>query len=447
MGIKFNPGLEAAGIDPKLVDKLIEVQKMPVEAAKKRRDNVKVEKAEVEKLNTTLNNLDATLNGLKTRYNFYKLKLDSSNPDIIDGTVSPGAQRGTYEFEVRGLARADKQLAYGFPDRNKTNVGFGYMTIERDDGEEVEVVVEPGATLDKLANQINDAKSGVRAMVINTGYQPDSYRLLVTSEKSGKEAKIHIDEDTTYMEFKQQVAGRNLDVLFEDVPVTSNENTLKELIDGVALTVRRSEPGTRVQVSIIDDVEATLKGIKDFVEKYNEVAKFINSQFVKDSKTGEYGLLSGDSTIKSVLRQLQSTIGGLPIGGRKYNTIADIGITTNPKSGELLLDETKVRQSLTDDYDAVAALFIRNGDSAGLAESMAERLKNLRDPGFGMVKSKLRGLQQVIDNQDQDIERRERQLDQSEQNIRHRFTALEGTLSGLRGQSDFLKARMAADKG
>src|SRR5690606_40786359 len=93
-------------------------------------------------------------------------------------------------------------------------------------------------------------------------YKPDAYRLLVISEESGQEAKITVDEDTTFLEFKEQVTGRNLDVLFEDVPITDEDNILEDLLEGVTLHARRSEAGTRVQISIVHDLEATLEGIK-----------------------------------------------------------------------------------------------------------------------------------------------------------------------------------------
>lgn len=447
MGIKFNPGLKAAGIDPSMVDNLIEAQKIPLKNAEARKEKIIVEKEEVDKLQKMLSDLDSALNGLKTRTDFYKLKLDSSHPDIIDGTVSPGAMLGTYEFEVRAMAKADKDLAFGFPDKDKTPIGFGYMTIARDDGEEVEIEVEPGTTLQQLTNQINDAGAGVRAMVINTKYYPDSYRLLVVSEKSGKDAKIFIDEDTTYLEFKEQVVGRNLDVLFEDVPVTDETNVLNELIDGVSLTVRRSEPGTRVQVTIANDIDATVAGIKAFVEKYNEISTFINSQYQKDPKTGEYGLLASDSGIKYVMRQMQSALSSLPKVGEKYSTLAQIGITSDPKSGNLMMDEAKVKTALAEDYDSVAQLFIRGKDSVGVAENLAQRLKNFRDPGSGVVKSRMRGLDRMIKNQDEEIERRTRQLDDKEKSIRRQFTNLESQLGSLQSQSSFLKAKLGGGGG
>ena len=47
MGIKFRPGLESVGIDPGMVEKLMEAQKIPVNKAKERRDTTIEEKNEV----------------------------------------------------------------------------------------------------------------------------------------------------------------------------------------------------------------------------------------------------------------------------------------------------------------------------------------------------------------------------------------------------------------
>jgi len=434
-------------IPPGLVDQLVEVEKMPIEAAKQRKQKVVVEKKEVEKLNTQLNELDATLNSLKARADFFKMKVESSHPDIMDGICKTDALVGSYEFEVRALARTDKQLAYGWPDKDQTPVGFGYMKIERDDMDPFDLTIEPGSTLSQVAQQINEAEAGVRAMVINTKYNPDSYRLLVVSEKSGQESKIHLDEDTTFLEFKNQVVGQNLDVLFEDVPVTDTKNSLDELVDGVTFNVKRAEPGTRVQINITYDIDKTLEGIKSFVDKYNQVSTFIHKQYQKDPDTGKRGILAGDSSIKTVMRGLQTTLGDVRTKAGKYQTLADIGITTDPKTGNLQLDEAKVKSALAEDYEGVAKLFIRGREAAGMADSMAAKLKQLRDPTSGAVKSKTKALDNIIKAQDGDIERRERNLIQKEESIRRRFSAVEGQIANLQAQGSAFQGMAKAGLG
>ncbi|MCX6125402.1 MAG: flagellar filament capping protein FliD [Proteobacteria bacterium] len=424
----------AGGIDPRLVEQLVEAEKIPINAAKQRKQKFVNEKKEFDKLNTHLTELDTSLNALKSRGDFFKMKVDSSHPDIMDGICKTDALVGSYEFEVRGLARSDKQLAYGWPDKDKTAVGFGYLEIQRDDLESFDLPIEPGSTLTEVAQQINEAGAGVRAMVINTKYNPDSFRLLVVSEKSGEEAKIKIDEDTTFLEFKNQVVGQNLDVLFEDVPVTDIKNQLDELVEGVTFNIKRSEPGTRVQINITYDVDKTIEGIKSFVEKYNQISNFVHKQYQEDPQTGKRGLLSGDSSVKTVMRGLQTTLGGTKTNAGKFQTLSDIGITTDPKSGNLKLDEAKVKSALTEDYEGVSKLFVRGKEATGLADSMATKLKQLRDPTSGAVKSRTKALDNIIKSQDGDIERRERGAVQKEEGIRRRFASLEGQIANLQAQ-------------
>jgi len=443
MGMRI-PGM--SGIDPKMVDKLVEAEKIPVEQAKKRREKIVEEKAEVEKLGKILSELETSVTGLKTKSDFYKLKVESSHPDILEGAIEGIAQLGSYEFEVRGMARNEKELAFGFPDKDSTAVGFGYMEIEREGMENAEIVVEPGATLQDVAQQINDAELGVRAMVVNTKYNPDSFRLLVVSDKSGRESKIHIDEDTTFLEFKEQVTGRGLDVLFEDVPVTDDDNTLDELVDGVKFNIKRSEPGTRIQVNVTYDMDKTVEGIAAFIEKYNEVVRFSAEQS-KNPQAGEPGKLSGDYSVKQVMRTLQNAL--FPVNGQstKFQTLAEIGINTNPKTGELQMDDAKVRSALSDNYDAVAQLFIRSKTGDGIGERVAEKLKSFRDPASGLVRGRVKGLDSVIANQDKDIARRERNVEEREQAIRRRFMSLESQMSGLKQQGDFLSQRFGGGGG
>jgi flagellar hook-associated protein 2 len=437
MGVRL-PGSTSRLFDPTVVKDLIEVEKIPIQSANERKDKIVKERDEFKKLTDLVDGLDTSLNKLKTSTDFKKLKVESTHPDILDGSITGPTVPGSYEFEVRGMSRSQKELAYGFPDKDKSPVGFGYMRIERQNEDDLEVTIEPGATLQDVATAINGTDGGVKAMVINTKYKPDPYRLMVLSEKSGEESKIKIDEDTTFLEFKEQVKGRNLDVLFDDVPVTDEDNTLDELVSGIAFNVKRAEAGTRVEVNVSHDIDGTVENIQGFVKGYNEVAKFINNQFKVDSQTQKAGILASDGTIKATIRTLQSAMQNSVDTGGKFNTLASIGITTNAKTGELDLDATKVKKALTEDYDSVANLFVKTDKGNGVASALAEKIKGLRDASNGMLKSRSKSLETIIKGQDQQIKRKEAEFARKEESIKRRFTALEGNLSGMKAQGDFL---------
>jgi flagellar hook-associated protein 2 len=161
----------------------------------------------------------------------------------------------------------------------------------------------------------------------------------------------------------------------------------------------------------------------------------------KNPKEGDPGKLSGDSSVRQVMRQLQNSVFSTFQPTGKFKSLAEVGITTNPKTGELQMDESKVRTALSEDYEGVAQLFIRTTAGDGLGERISERLKTFRDPAAGVVKSRIRGIEKVIENQDRDIVRRERNLEDKEVAIKRRFAALEGQLNDLNAQGNFLSAR------
>jgi flagellar hook-associated protein 2 len=164
-----------------------------------------------------------------------------------------------------------------------------------------------------------------------------------------------------------------------------------------------------------------------------------------DQKTGRAGILASDGTIKTVMRNLRSAMADPVYSSGKYRSLADIGITTNPKTGELDFNESKVKQALTEDYEGVAKVFIRSKDAVGIAARLADQVKALRDAQNGILKSRTRALDSIIKDQDQGIARKEMVASRKAETIKRRFSNLEGQLSGMKAQGDFLAQRFAAN--
>lgn len=448
MGMRINTG---SGIDPGLVDKLIEMERMPIKQLEERKKKVVEDQKGYKELTGLVSNLGTSLNGLRNRSDFVKLKLESSHPDIIDGTVDNQAVPGSYEVEVLHLARTHKLLADAFPDKDQTPVGYGYMTVELEDGTTFDVDIDPDrSSLQEVANTINETVNGAKAMVLNTKENletgEDSFRLLVISEKSGKEAKVYVDPDTTYLDFKEQVTGRNLEMRFEDVPVFDEDNTAESLMPGLNLNAKKAEPGTKVTVKIDYDVEKTFEGIKGFVENYNKVNDFIDKQFQVDPQTNQAGPLSKDNTLKTLRRSLQSAM-QYRASGEKFSSLAGIGITTDPKTGTLKMDEAQVKKSLADDYMGVANLFIQSESGSGFGATMGDAVRNVQNTRFGVLPSKEREFKRVLDNFDQDMARKERAATQKAEGIKRRFAAVESLIAGMKAQGQGVAAALGGGGG
>ncbi len=443
-GIRVNTG---SGIDPKMIDQLIEIEHEPIKKVEARKKTVVDENKLFTDLKGLVSTLGTNLNGLRSRQDFYKLKLTSSHPDIIEGTVDNNAPIGTYELEVRHLARTHKLLTQSFTDKDNTPVGFGYMTIETEDGDSFDVDIDPErSTLNDVAVQINSLNKGVKAIVINTkesieDSDEENFRLLVLSEKSGKEAKVTIDPDTTYLEFKEQVTGRNLEMLFEDVKVYNESNKVTELFPGMVLDVKRAEPGTKVNIKIDYDVDKTLENIKKFVESYNKVNEFIDKQFQVDPNTNKAGVLSKDNSLRTLRRALQGSM-QFSLNGGKYQTLADVGISTDPKTGNLKYDEAKAKQSLSEDYVGVSKLFIMSDDTSGIGPRLSDAVRNVQSQQSGVIPSKEREYKRILENFDKDIAVKTRQAQQREEGLRRQFSYVEQLISGMNAQGKVLQQKL-----
>lgn len=448
MGVRVNTG---SGIDPGLVNKLIELERQPIKQLESRKKVVEDDRKAFREFTQLVSTLGQSLNSLRNPSDFRKLKAESSNPDLLDGTVDNSAVPGSYELEVRHLAKTQKLLAEGFPDKDSTPVGFGYMTIELDDGSTFDVDIDPDAsTLQDVARSINEANAGCKAIIINTKESledpdADSFRLLVISEKSGKAGKVFIDPDTTYLEFKEQMTGRNLEMLFEDVMVFDEDNTVEGLIPGLVINAKRAEPGTKVTLKIDFDVDKTLESISGFVDAYNSVSEFIDRQFKIDPQTNRAGALSKDSTLKQLQRSLQSSLQYQ--GSGKYRNLAQLGITSDPKTGTLQIDATKVKQALAEDYDSVAELFVQTEKGAGFGTRMSDTVRNAQNQQTGVLGSKEREYKRTLDTFDDDIVRKERAASQRAEGIKRKFAALEGLINGMNSQGQALAARLGVQSG
>ncbi|NBQ53936.1 MAG: hypothetical protein EBU49_10190, partial [Proteobacteria bacterium] len=334
-------GAGAAGpgsVDMGIVDKIMAGEKAAVDSLSEKRDALAREKNGYSALTSALGELSTQLGGLSAPEKFQRLKVESSHPDVIGAELLESAKNlkpGQFNFEVKELAGSAKFLEQGFADVSKSAVGFGYMAIERGKGlPDLDVTVEPGSTLKDVADKINAAAGGVQASIVNTGIGEEPYKLLVRAEKTGEEAKIKIDPDSTFLDFKEIGKGKNLAMKFEDVDVSRAENSFSDLIDGVKLTAKKAMPGTSVSLNITQDVDATSAGVKDFVTKYNKVFSAMSDQMTP--KEGEKLSLGAASSMRQAIRSLQSEVsGGKSAPGSGGLSLADLGVMTNAKTGQL----------------------------------------------------------------------------------------------------------------
>jgi len=443
--MKINSMMPGAIDQQPLVDRMMVPERAVISQKEMRRERSVTEKNEYTNLSGMLGDLSGLAGGMKNAQNFTAMALESSHPDIFTGAINGFAEPGRYEFEVGELASKDRFLDIGFSDPNSAELGFGHLGVENADGILHEITIDPGSNLRDVADKINAAGIGAEAMIVNTGVGENPFRLMVSSSQTGEKSKIVLDPDTTFLEMDNIKRASDLKLKFEDVEVQRPDNAFKDLLEGVELTAKKAAPGTKVSVEIKHDADKTLTNISEFVGKYNALANHINGKF--QTPTPGQSMpegTRGDSNMRSIMRSLQSEVSGTKVSGQQFSGLSGIGISTNAKTGELVVDEAKLKEAISQDYNGVRDIFTSGEQGVGLAERIEGVVKRFKDPVSGAISNRMKSLDKVIGNQDREIERQNERLIEKEAKLKQKLATMQDKISQMNSQSAVMSARMGS---
>jgi len=447
------------GLPKDIVQQIMQAEKIPLARMEEKKGKIGEKKALVDQLNQLTSELQRHLalnaNGRSLR----EFKVDTNN-EIVNVSVDKNtADVSNYQLEVVQLAQKSSAMSSGFPDKDESYVGVGFIRYFLPDGESKEIYVGPDdATLDGIAKLINkDSDSGMRATVVNDGSGSDEPWRLVLSRKEtgdGKRAEFPylyfvggVRDLCLEFERPAQDAKIKLDGFEIEVP----ENKVTELIPGVTIDLKKAKPGEEFSLKIDEDVEAVGTKIKDLVDKINSVLTFIKQQSTMDETTDTSRTLGGDIMIKTLQSRLRAVI------FQNVNTdfgtyrIGDLGVAFN-RDGVLEYDEKKFEKELSENYEKVSQILTGRyleeggGKDPGFMDHLNDAVgAALRFPD-GLISSRKKSLQSNIDQIDRRIEQKQRQLQQKENQLKDKFARLESTISNIKGQGAGVAA-LAANAG
>lgn len=408
--------------DSRFIEGLLASDSARIESLEKKKQNLVNEAASFDQIGASLSAFESIATKLSTNSDFTEMKMNSSHPEIMEGTVTQHSIPGTYTFEINRLAKDARTWEIGVPDPRSTPVGFGYMQIETP-SEKIDVQIDPNSNLNDVAEKIRAA--GFNAVIVNTKSSENPYRLLVKNAND-EPVSFKIDPDTTFLDFAKSSPKQSLEFKFEDIKAQRSTNKINDLIDGLQFHVKKSEPGSQVQISIEHDFDKTLDKIKAFSTEYNSVMKNIQSQ---PSNTG-----------RMAASRLQNQV-GRSIEGGPFQHLSQIGITTNPKTGELILDEKKMRTALQKDYQGVAKIFVGNDKQMGIAQNVSQTIRALKRSDSGAVGLRKKSLNQQITHKTKEIEDSQRRLAEKKERLVKRMASIESSISLIQSQGSVINGQ------
>ena len=231
-----------------------------------------------------------------------------------------------------------------------------------------------------------------------------------------------------------------------------------------AQSERDNGRSSTVTVSVADDTDNTLKVVKDFIEQYNSTVSFITEKLSvgnPSSETNVAGALSGDSTLlrlQSSLRQMltggveiQKTDPSDPNETQKYDFIGSLGISVD-RYGKASIDETKLKEVITNEPDRVAAFFSRSitvdgtteKKKVGLAEKLQTVVNSFVDSKDGMITAKNKTYDKAVDDIAKKIESFNERMEMQRARYVKMFTALDTAMMQAESQMSYLSSQLTS---
>ncbi|HLI10975.1 MAG TPA: flagellar filament capping protein FliD [Alphaproteobacteria bacterium] len=271
----------------------------------------------------------------------------------VDGLTDPG------KFQSAVQASPSNAAFGGY-----TTVSAGTFEVLGGNGEVLGSIAYDGSdSLDSLAAKLNDIP-GIAAVVVQSRTGPQ----LMVSKSNGE--RIGFAQDTGNL--LQQIGMTN-----QPLVLTRPSNTIDDLFSGMTINLFRAEKGTTVDIQVTRDFVAIKTSIEAFVQAYNAVRQFINTENRSDLKTGgpaaDAGPLFGDSMMNGIRDQLSAIIGGGALGlSPEFSSLAQIGIgfvnnaalVDSTLADTLSINEAKLNQALINNSGDVQRLFAFNFSSA-----------------------------------------------------------------------------------
>ena len=172
--------------------------------------------------------------------------------------------------------------------------------------------------------------------------------------------------------------------------ISKSSNTISDVIQGVTLNLLQAGSSTdTIEVKVSEDTSGIKGEVDSFISAYNDVISYLHDQLSfdpSDPASSTAKPLLGDSTAILLNRQLQNFIGStVPGASSGLNSLATLGISTDSKTSEISLDDSKFQAALSKSLTDVTRLFIGIGVPSNSQVEFVSKT-DATDPGsYGLV--------------------------------------------------------------
>ena len=306
---------------------------------------------------------------------FNGLAATSSEDKNIKVTLGDGASSGKYVVVVSELATASKVTSKVFEGgaSGKANSTDEVQTLTINQGDKsYDVLVPGGATLQQVRESINTQLSaqGISANVLTDA---NGGRLVIGSNTTGVDTDITLSGDSDLVQgYDKGQPAQNAKYSIDGIAMESTSNKVTSAISGVTLELLAKDKDKPVTVNVASNTDTLKTSVQSFVTAYNALMTSINTQTkvtaTGDASTTTAGALTGDASMRQLVNNLRSELVNSS-GSSSMSSLAQMGITTDLKTGLLSLDDKTWDKAVVKGAGDIAKMF--TGDT-GLVARMTK---------------------------------------------------------------------------
>lgn len=318
-----------------------------------------------------------------------------------------------------------------------------YFSISHESG--FDSVTDLGISADKekaasatVNASVFSAETGTSQMSITSKESGLDYRITSISDSSGAglaniglnlgSSRPSFDQATNtsgfiYSDITSANNELNSKLSFNGLSIQRNSNTINDIVSGVTFNLKSVMDSTDndVSMTVKNDTEEIKTQIQDFVNKFNDVYKFIKNNSL--SEDGVRGPFVGDSTATDLRIRLgnlaYSQVSG--VSDTTFNKLSSIGITFDSTNGLSVSDSSLLENSIDNNIDEVESLF---NSTDGIANQFYDFVKPYLDSdGY------LANIQDSFDNNisylNDKIESAKTQISKSSETLRSKYEEMQ----------------------
>lgn len=412
----------------------------------------------------------ATMKSALTTFQTANTKLNSadlftattatSSSTAFSATTSGSTVAGKYSISVTQLAQA-QVLTSAVQSSNTAALGDSSassrsIAITLKDGTSKSVTLSSDQTsLTGMRDAINGADAGVTATIIKVS--DGSFRLSMSANKTGSDnavTKIAVTGDDTLQgivgydasassnAMTQSVTAQNAQLTVNNVAIENSSNQISDALEGITLNLTAQTTGAQT-LTIAKDTSKASSAISSWVDAYNTLldqfntlTKYTQVDTNTDSQDSSNGALLGDSTLRTIETQLKSMLTNAQ-STSAYKSLGQIGITTDPQTGSLVIDSTKVSAALDKDAAGVKEMIVGDGKTTGITTKIATSVTGWLS-STGIVQSATDGVSKTLKNLTALYNTTSDRIDADIARYKTQFTQLDLAISKLNSTSSYL---------